>query len=129
MFIYPKTDAEDKSDFEVDQFAEVSLTGIGLLPILCKHVEQAVFCDLSVASIDLMLKGFLAANTWLPIPENHLQLQHILQRIQQKYAVCSIHVTLNFLLTLARAKNEAQMLHCWHHILVAEGVDQLLTES
>ena len=110
-FIYPKKDAEDKSDIEVDQFAEVSLTSIGLLPILCKYVEQAEFCDLSVASIDLMLKGFLAASTWLPILENHLQLQHILRRIQQKDTPFSIHVTLSFLLTLARTKNGAHMLY------------------
>lgn len=110
-FIYLKAYGENTSDLEINQFAEVSLTSIGLLPILCKYVEHAEFRDLSVASTDLMLKGFLAASTWLPILESHLQLQHFGRRIQQKDALFSIHVTLNFLLTLSRTKSGAQMLY------------------
>lgn len=110
-YIYPRGSAEDKSDLEVEHCSDVSLSSIGLLPTLCKFVEHNELSDLSVAAIDLMLKRFLAANTWLPILENHLQLQHIVRRTQQKDALFSIHVALNFLLTLSRIKSGAKMLY------------------
>lgn len=110
-FIYLNAFGKNTSDLEINQFAEASLTSIALLPILCKYVEHSEFCDLSVASTDLMLKGFLAASTCLPILKSHLHLQHIVQRIQQKDALFSIEVTLNFLLTLSRTKSGAQMLY------------------
>ncbi|XP_020260505.1 uncharacterized protein LOC109836876 isoform X2 [Asparagus officinalis] len=110
-FIYLKAHGENTSVVEIDQVAEASLTSIALLPMLCKYIEHTEFFDLSVASIDLMLKGFLGSNTSLPILESHLQLQHIIQRIQQKNAAFSIRITLNFLLTLAQTKTGAQMLY------------------
>ncbi|CAA6655958.1 unnamed protein product [Spirodela intermedia] len=101
----------DKLDSEVDQYAEASLLSLGLLPVLCKYTESSVLCDLSVAAIDLIVKGPLTHNTWLPILQNHLRLQLIIPNLRHKDRLGSVPIIFRFLLTLARLKGGAQMLH------------------
>ncbi|XP_008788374.2 uncharacterized protein LOC103706141 isoform X1 [Phoenix dactylifera] len=110
-FSYPKAYVEGKSDLEVKVFAEASLASIGLLPVLCKYAENTEYSTLSVASMDLMLKGFLNANIWLPILQKHLRLQLILLKVQQKKCLVNIPVILNFFLTLGCTKGGAEMLY------------------
>ncbi|URE33858.1 mRNA transport [Musa troglodytarum] len=94
---------ENKSDFEVKLLADASFISIGLLPVLCKYTQDAEYSNLSVATMDLIMKA-LNPDTWLPILRKHLPLQHILQNIQERDALASAPVIFNFLLTLGRIK-------------------------
>ncbi|XP_078448301.1 nucleoporin (DUF3414) isoform X2 [Wolffia australiana] len=99
-----------KSDDE--QYTEVSLLSLGLLPILCKYAENSMLSDLSLAAIDLIVKGpVLTSTSWLPVLQNHLHLQLIIHNLSTKDRLTSIHVIPSFLLTLARLKGGAQMLY------------------
>ncbi|KAJ4965226.1 hypothetical protein NE237_017075 [Protea cynaroides] len=89
---------------------EVSIASLGLLPILCNCIETADYCTLSLAAIDLILKGFLTSNTWLPVVQKHLRLQLVVQKLQEKDSLASIPIILKFLLTLARVRQGAEML-------------------
>ncbi|URE36595.1 mRNA transport [Musa troglodytarum] len=102
---------ENKSDFEVKLLADASFISIGLLPVLCKYTQDAEYSNLSVATMDLIMKA-LNPDTWLPILRKHLPLQHILQNIQERDALASAPVIFNFLLTLGRTKGGAEMLYC-----------------
>lgn len=110
-YIYPKVYVKGKSDLEVKLFSEASLATIGMLPVLCKYAENTEYSTLSVASMDLMLKGYLNPNTWLPILQRNLRLQLILHKVQQKESPVSIPVILKFFLTLGRTKGGAKMLY------------------
>lgn len=101
----------DKLDSEADQCAEASLLSLGLLPVLCKYTENSVLCDLSVAAIDLIVKGPLTPSTWLPVLQNHLRLQLIIPNLKHRERLSSVPIILRFLLTLARLKGGARMLH------------------
>uniref|UniRef100_A0A1D1YTL0 Nucleoporin NUP188 n=1 Tax=Anthurium amnicola TaxID=1678845 RepID=A0A1D1YTL0_9ARAE len=101
----------DKFDSEVDLHAEASLLSLGLLPVLCKYTETSVHSNLSVAAMDSIIKGFLAPNTWLPVLQSHLHLQPIIHKLRQQDRLSSVPIILKFLLTLARTKGGAEMLH------------------
>lgn len=94
----------------VEDLAEASSVSLGLLPILCNCIGTAENCVLSLTTIDLILKGFLTPNTWFPIIQEHLQLQHIVLKLQDKSSLASIPIILRFLLTLARVRGGAEML-------------------
>ncbi|CBI37915.3 unnamed protein product, partial [Vitis vinifera] len=89
----------------VEDLAEASSVSLGLLPILCNCIGTAENCVLSLTTIDLILKGFLTPNTWFPIIQEHLQLQHIVLKLQDKSSLASIPIILRFLLTLARPQH------------------------
>ncbi|XP_031493788.1 uncharacterized protein LOC116259924 isoform X2 [Nymphaea colorata] len=89
---------------------ETPMVSLGLLPVLCRAVENAEYCDLSLATIDVIISGFLASNSWLPVLQKHLRLHHIMQLLQQVNSSASISTTLKFLLTLARVRGGAEML-------------------
>ncbi|KAF3796399.1 Nucleoporin NUP188-like protein [Nymphaea thermarum] len=89
---------------------ETPMVSLGLLPVLCRAVETAEYCDLSLAAIDVIISGFLASNSWLPVLQKHLRLHHIMQLLQQVNSSASISTTLKFLLTLARVRGGAEML-------------------
>ncbi|KAK8966953.1 hypothetical protein KSP40_PGU001244 [Platanthera guangdongensis] len=110
-FNNPTSYITDDSGLDDNQLSEVSLAIVGLLPVLCKYVENTECFDLSVASMDLMLKGFLAPNTWLPILQEHLHLKNLVQIIQKRNSLIPVKITLNFLLTLAQTKGGAEMLN------------------
>eukprot|EP00268_Persea_americana_P036026 TRINITY_DN35516_c0_g1_i1.p1 TRINITY_DN35516_c0_g1~~TRINITY_DN35516_c0_g1_i1.p1 ORF type:complete len:2020 (+),score=353.46 TRINITY_DN35516_c0_g1_i1:707-6061(+) len=110
-FSYPKLHAQEKSDSDVsDSVSDMSLVSLGLLPVLCQCVETAEFCNLSLAAVDILLKGFLTSNTWLPILQKHLQLPLVLWKLQQNDSHASVLIILKFLLTLARFRGGAEML-------------------
>ncbi|XP_052191958.1 uncharacterized protein LOC127801127 isoform X2 [Diospyros lotus] len=94
----------------VEAFAEASNASLGLLPVLCSFVEHADNCTLSLAVIDFILKSFLMPNTWFPIIQKHLQLQHLVLKLQHKNYFASVPVILKFLLTIARVRDGAEML-------------------
>lgn len=94
----------------IEDLAEASSVVLGLLPILCNCIETAENCVLSLTIIDLILKSFLTANTWFPIIQEHLHLQHIVLKLQDKSSLASIPIILRFLLTLARVREGAEML-------------------
>ncbi|KAI4976566.1 hypothetical protein ZWY2020_050173 [Hordeum vulgare] len=107
-FIYGKDDMKDGSG-DANLFGESSIISTRLLPVLCKLAENREYSDLAVGSMDLLLKGFITPNVWLPILQKHLRLQAILHKCQNG-AILSTQVILNFLLTLGRTKDGAKML-------------------
>ncbi|TVU31165.1 hypothetical protein EJB05_22840, partial [Eragrostis curvula] len=107
-FIYNKADIKDEPD-GVKLFGELSLLSMSLLPVLCKLAENRECCDVAVASMDLILKGFVPSNVWVPILQKHFHLQAILHKCQNG-DLLSTQVILNFLLTLGRTKDGAKFL-------------------
>ncbi|XP_074569458.1 uncharacterized protein LOC141826101 [Curcuma longa] len=101
--------SEDNSDIEVKLLGDASLIQIELLPLLCKYAEDTEYSNLSVASIDIILRT-LTPETWFPIIRNHLPLQQILYNIQEINALANVPVFLSFLLTLGQTKGGAEML-------------------
>ena len=105
--IYP-----DKADSDDDKYSEIFPLSLGLLPILCKYVENPNLCNLCIAAIDLIIKGLpLISSIWLPILQNHLHLQLIISKLRQKDRLLSLAIILRFLLTLSRLKEGALMLY------------------
>ncbi|KAL7002580.1 hypothetical protein U1Q18_003732 [Sarracenia purpurea var. burkii] len=100
----------------VDSFSEASNVSLGLLPILCYYIVPSDHCTLSLAAIDLILRGFLTPDTWFPIILKHLQLQHLVLKLQDKNGLNSIPVILKFFLTLARVRDGAEMLFTAHFL-------------
>ncbi|KAK9287536.1 hypothetical protein L1049_015957 [Liquidambar formosana] len=100
----------EETDESVEDFAEVSNVSLGLLPILCNCVKTAEHCNLSLTTIDLILRGFLTPNTWFPIIQKHLHLPHVILKLQDKNCLSSIPIILKFLLTLAQVRGGAEML-------------------
>lgn len=94
----------------VEASAEASNASLGLLPILCKCTEPADHCVISLTTVDLILKGFFTPATWFPIIQKHLQLKHIVHKLQDKNSLASVPIILKFLLTLARVREGAKML-------------------
>ncbi|XAR59056.1 hypothetical protein NMG60_11014687 [Bertholletia excelsa] len=94
----------------IEKSAEASNASLGLLPILCNCVELVDHCTLTLTIVDFILKGLLTPNTWFPIIQKHLQLQHLILKIKDKKSLSSIPVVLKFLLTIARVREGAEML-------------------
>ncbi|KAI9127540.1 hypothetical protein K1719_000533 [Acacia pycnantha] len=91
-------------------FSKIPNAVLGLLPILCKCVAAPEHCMLSLSVMDLILRNFLMPETWLPVIQNHLQLQLLMLKLQDKTS-SSIPIILKFLLTLSRVKGGADMLY------------------
>uniref|UniRef100_A0ACD5U6H4 Uncharacterized protein n=1 Tax=Avena sativa TaxID=4498 RepID=A0ACD5U6H4_AVESA len=104
-FIYGEDDIPDVSGL----FGESAIISTSLLPVLCKLAGNRDYSDLAIGSMDLLLKGFIPPNVWLPILRKHFHLQAILHKCQNG-AILSTQVILNFLLTLGRTKDGAKML-------------------
>lgn len=94
----------------VEAFPDVSNVSLGLLPLLCQCTEPIDHCTVSLAVIDLVLKGFLTPNTWFPILKKHLRLQHLVLKLQDRNLISSVPIILKFLLSLARVRDGAVML-------------------
>ncbi|KAF0930438.1 hypothetical protein E2562_032778 [Oryza meyeriana var. granulata] len=107
-FIYSKDDMKDGSE-DVNIFGELSLLSMSLLPVLCKLADSREYSDLAIASMDIIVKGFLPSNVWVPILQKHFRLQVILQKCQTGALLCT-QVILNFLLTMGRTKDGAKIL-------------------
>ncbi|XVE48907.1 hypothetical protein DITRI_Ditri01bG0039400 [Diplodiscus trichospermus] len=94
----------------VEGFAEISNVSLGLLPILCNCVTIPECCSLSLTALDLTLKSFLTPDTWFPIVHKHLQVQHIVLKLQDKKSSGSVPILLKFFLTIAGVRGSAEML-------------------
>ncbi|PKA51043.1 hypothetical protein AXF42_Ash007700 [Apostasia shenzhenica] len=101
----------DDSDLDANQVAEASLAVARQLVILCKYIQKMEYFDLSVASMDIILKRFLTPSAWLPVLQENLHIHNLILLIRQTSSLVSISITLNFCLTLARIKCGAEMLH------------------
>lgn len=101
-----KTDKQNVGDV----FSDVSLMSLGFLPVLCSCVEKNIVANLSLAVIDMLLKGFLAPNTWLPVFQKHFPTQYVIGRLRHDSWRDSAAVILNFCLSLARVRGGAEML-------------------
>lgn len=94
-----------------DDFSKVSNATLGLLPILCNCTVTSEHCMLSLSVMDLILRSFLMPRTWLPVLQNHLQMQSVMLKLQDKNS-SSIPIIMKFFLTLARVRGGAEMLYC-----------------
>lgn len=129
-FSCPKLHAQEKSDSDVsDAVAEMSLVSLGLLPVLCNCVETAEFCNLSLAAVDILLKGFLTSNTWLPSLQRHLQLPVVLWKVQKNDSHVSVFIILKFLLTLAHSRGGAEMLQTFSFFSSLKALLNLLLDD
>ncbi|XP_068323187.1 uncharacterized protein [Pyrus communis] len=90
----------------VEDMAKISNVSLGLLPVIAT-AEHGI---LSLTTMDLILRNFLTPNTWFPIIENHLQLQHVILKLQNKNFLESVPVIMKFFMTLARVRQGAEML-------------------
>ncbi|KAL3515020.1 hypothetical protein ACH5RR_021922 [Cinchona calisaya] len=90
--------------------AEASTLILGLLPILCHCTQFADHYKLALTAIDMILRGFSAPATWIPIVEKHLQLHYIVLKLRDESSVATVTVILQFLLTLSRVREGAMML-------------------
>lgn len=97
------------TDSEYEVSGEVVNCCLGILPILCSCTEipdQSI----SLATIDLVIKRLLAPNTWLPIIQQHLQLQQLILKLHDQRCFESFPVIMKFLLTLASVRGGAEMI-------------------
>lgn len=93
----------------IEDSAEVSNMHLGLLPILCHSIQFTNHCAISLTAIDIILRSFSAPSTWFPIIQEHLQLNYVVQRLQDKDSAI-IPIVLEFLLTLSRVREGAKLL-------------------
>ncbi|XP_068639968.1 uncharacterized protein [Aristolochia californica] len=107
---YPISNLQANQLVALDASSEVSLSSLSLLPILCNLLETNEYYNLSLSTIDTIVKGFLTPNSWLPIIQKHLNLQFIISKLYMKDSPTSTSVLLKFLLTLARTRGGARML-------------------
>ncbi|KAG0493669.1 hypothetical protein HPP92_004663 [Vanilla planifolia] len=114
-YSYPKASIND-SDLDVLQLTEVSVLAAGLLPVLCKCVENIECFDLSVASMDLLLKMVLPPDIWVHVLHESIHLEHLIQIMHQQNSRVSVAVAFNFFLTVAQTKGGAEML-CSNNLL------------
>ncbi|KAI4325914.1 hypothetical protein MLD38_031276 [Melastoma candidum] len=108
-YCYSGVDGGTNPEFS-DDVAEVSNLCPGLLPILCHCLMIPELCAMSLASMDLILRKSLAPSTWIPIIKDHLHLQYVIQRLQDKNSSVPSHIILKFLLTLAQVRTGAEIL-------------------
>ncbi|XP_010446393.1 PREDICTED: uncharacterized protein LOC104729180 isoform X2 [Camelina sativa] len=91
-------------------FAEISDATIGLLPLLCNFMGNPEYLALCLTAVDLILRNFLTPETWFPIIQNQLRLQHVILQLQDKKSTASVSAILKFFLTIAQVHGGAQML-------------------
>jgi len=91
-------------------FAEISDATIGLLPLLCNFMGNPEYLTLCLTTVDLILRNFLTPETWFPIIQSQLRLQHVILQLQDKKSTTSVSAILKFFLTIAQVHGGAQML-------------------
>lgn len=98
------------TDKQCETLGEVCNISLSLLPVLCRCAEIPDQSIISLATIDMIIKRLLTPSTWLPIIQQHLQLQQLIHMLHDKRNFESLPVILKFLLTLASVKGGAEML-------------------
>ncbi|CAH2075851.1 unnamed protein product [Thlaspi arvense] len=91
-------------------FADISDATIGLLPLLCNFMGNPEYLTLCLTTVDVILRNFLTPETWLPIIQSHLRLQHVILQLQDKKSTASVSAIMKFFLTIAQVQGAAQML-------------------
>ncbi|KAK4786245.1 hypothetical protein SAY86_002934 [Trapa natans] len=94
----------------VEEATEFSNLCLGHLPLLCICLTIPELGTLTLTAINLVLRNFLMPNTWFPIIQAHLPLQHIISSLHDRNYPIPSTIVLNFLLTLARVRGGAEML-------------------
>lgn len=94
----------------VEETAEFSNLCLGHLLILCSCLTMPELGSLTLTAINLVLRNFLMPDTWFPIIQAHLPLQHIMSSLHDRNYPIPSSIVLNFLLTLARVRGGAEML-------------------
>ncbi|XP_031379573.1 uncharacterized protein LOC116194815 isoform X2 [Punica granatum] len=94
----------------VKETAEFSNLCLGHIPILCSCIMIPELYTLTLTAVDLISRNFLMPNTWFPIIQAHLPLQHIISKLHDRNSAIPSSITLNFLLTLAVVRGGAEML-------------------
>ncbi|CAN8276683.1 unnamed protein product [Cochlearia groenlandica] len=100
----------DSSTNSAEDLAEISVATLGLLPLLCNFMGNPDYLTLCLTTVDLILRNFLTSETWFPIIQSHLRLQHVILQLQDKKSGASISAILQFFLTIAQVHGGAQML-------------------
>ncbi|XP_051133760.1 uncharacterized protein LOC127253286 isoform X2 [Andrographis paniculata] len=107
----PDLNAGAGSGGNPDEYSlEASNSTLGLLPVLCSCIQHPDYCTLSLAAIDSILKGFSMPDSWFPVLQKHMPLQHVVQKLQDISLSGTVVVILKFLLNLARIRQGAEML-------------------
>ncbi|KFK30471.1 hypothetical protein AALP_AA7G265400 [Arabis alpina] len=91
-------------------FAEISDATVGLLPLLCNFMGNPEYLTLCLTTVDLILRNFLTPETWFPIIQSHLRLQHVILQLHDNKSLASISAIMKFLLTISQVHGGAQML-------------------
>ncbi|VVB09622.1 unnamed protein product [Arabis nemorensis] len=91
-------------------FAEISDATIGLLPLLCNFMGNPEYLTLCLTTVDLILRNFLTPETWFPIIQSHLRLQHVILQLHDNKSPASVSAIMKFLLTISQVHGGAQML-------------------
>lgn len=94
----------------LDGTPEISNVCLGLLPIISDFISTSEYSTISLTAADIILRRFLTPNTWFPIIQQHLKLQHVILKLQDKNSVASIPILLKFFLTIAHVRGGAEML-------------------
>ncbi|KAJ7540471.1 hypothetical protein O6H91_10G016600 [Diphasiastrum complanatum] len=91
-------------------FVDITLAGLEFLPFLCSASDVKAYEFLSLAAINLLIKGFLASSTWLPIVHKEFPTKRAISRLSLS-DVDAANALLQLCLTFSRAKKSAEMLH------------------
>jgi nuclear pore complex protein Nup188 len=104
-----------------DAFADVTLAGLGFLPLLCSAVEHPAYANLALGGINLLINSFLAPSTWLALLQNYFPTLSVL-RWMHTYSTSEYpKVVLSICLSLARVRGGAEMLQnagFFSHLLI-----------
>ena len=93
-----------------DVLFDVSLLSLGFFPVLCSCVEKNNVSKISLAVIDMLLKSFLASNTWIPVFQKHFPAKCVISQLRHDIWRDSGLVILNLCLSLACVRGGAEIL-------------------
>ena len=65
-----------------DVLSDVSLMILGIFPVLCSCVEKNNVANIPLAVIDMLLKGFLASNTWVPVFQKNFPAKCVISQLR-----------------------------------------------
>ncbi|CAM6047081.1 unnamed protein product [Sphagnum compactum] len=104
-----------------DAFADVTLAGLGFLPLLCSAVEHPAYANLALGAINLLINSFLAPSTWLALLQNYFPTLSVLRWMHTDSTSEYPKVVLSICLSLARVRGGAEMLQnagFFSHLLI-----------
>ncbi|CAH8305541.1 unnamed protein product [Eruca vesicaria subsp. sativa] len=104
------SNSSEIGDMAARDLADISDATIGLLPLLCNLMGNPEYLTLCLTTVDLTLRNFLTPETWFPIIQSHLRLQHVILQLQDKKSSASVSAIMKFFLTIAQVHDGAQML-------------------